>query len=411
LPSKKRRRSSARGEAKPGGANAAGNGEAKEGFGRRLPAMRIAGNGKPVRAITFAADGKTPRPADGDVPSKVVVPSKAVAPGGETVAVVVDDGKVSLRRAATGEEYGRLDQPLGWISALAFSPDGATLAVARGGTVELWEVASGQRRGEIRTPHGLVRDLALASDGQTLVSSGNDRQVRQWSLASGREVGCFVGHTGRVLAIAFAGDGKRIASGGEDGEMLIWEVGGGIGEEPGSLKGTWRADQEDAYWNALADKDAAVAYQAIRALEASPKQAVPLLEHFLRPELPPDEQQLDGLIALLACENEGTRANIRRRLEDQREAAEPRLQAALEKNPSPPLRREIEQIRNQPVWPIRSPERLRSLRAIEVLERLDNRDSLRQLIALSEGAPQALLTRRAKAALERSAVAVLLFGK
>jgi hypothetical protein len=395
----------ARGEAKPGGANTGGNGEAKEGVGRRLPAVRIAGNGKPVRAITFAADGKTPRPADGEAPSKVM------APDGETVAAVVAGGTVSLRRAATGDEYGRLGNTGGEISALAFSPDGAMLAVARSGTIELWEVASGQQRGEIRTPHGLVRALALAPDSQTLVSSGSDQQVRLWSLASGREIVRFTGHTGSVWSVAFAGDGKRIASGGEDGEMLAWDVGGRIGEEPGSLKGPWRADQEDGYWNALADRDAAAAYQAIRALVASPKQAAPLLEHLLRPVLPPDERQLDGLIALLASGNEGTRTSIRQRLEDQREAAEPRLLAALEKDPRPALRREIEQLRKQPAWPVRSPERLRSLRAVEVLEHLNTAASLRQLIGLSEGAPQSLLTRKARAARERSALAVLLFGK
>jgi hypothetical protein len=48
-----------------------------------------------------------------------------------------------------------------------------------------------------------------------------------------------------------------------------------------------------------------------------------------------------------------------------------------------------------------SPDRLRAVRAVEVLERIDDCAARRLLTALAAGAPEAQLTVEAKSALER----------
>jgi WD40 repeat protein len=68
------------------------------------------------------------------------------------------------------------------VFAISFSPDGRTLAIARGanepaqrfGRVELWDVTSGQLRRVIRGFDGPVGSVSFSPDGQTLVSGSRE---------------------------------------------------------------------------------------------------------------------------------------------------------------------------------------------------------------------------------------------
>src|SRR5262249_44104941 len=67
------------------------------------------------------------------------------------------------------------------------------------------------------------------------------------------------------------------------------------------------------------------------------------------------------------------------------------------------LRRRLEDIRVAPALRQYSPEALRSLRAVQVLERVGTAEARRLLKRLSEGLPGARLTQDARAALQRLA--------
>jgi WD40 repeat protein len=129
----------------------------------------------------------------------------------------------------------RLHAP-GAVVALAFAPDGNTLAAAAHGLreVSLWDARTGRPRRTLKHA-AAVADLAWSPDGQALACACADGAVYVWDTATDRERRRLRGHAGAVTAVAFAPDGRRLASGGADGSVRLWDM--ATGEERRCLKG------------------------------------------------------------------------------------------------------------------------------------------------------------------------------
>ena len=72
----------------------------------------------------------------------------------------------------------------------------------------------------------MVCAVAFSPDGKTLASAGYDHTVRLWGVFTGQEIRQFAGHQDAVCAIAFSPDGKTLASASLD------NVGFGYGKSP-----------------------------------------------------------------------------------------------------------------------------------------------------------------------------------
>jgi RNA polymerase sigma factor (sigma-70 family) len=145
------------------------------------------------------------------------VTALAFAPDGATLAVADPAGDcVRLLRADAGKEFGTLDGCP--HTPMAFAPDGKVLAAlkspdrsAGAGQLALWDVPAGAAAD---LPAGLngqtVLSFAFSPDGKALATAGQDGTARVWDLATGREVATWpIGCPRPVLG--YLSDGKTVA--------------------------------------------------------------------------------------------------------------------------------------------------------------------------------------------------------
>src|SRR5207244_1908911 len=94
--------------------------------------------------------------------------------------------------AASGREVRRLgDYPRG-VHGLAYSPDGALLAVSDDrGWVDVWHIATGRRAGRVGGPTLEPRSQILFTAGNRLLVNAADAQVLLLDVPSGRRLRTF----------------------------------------------------------------------------------------------------------------------------------------------------------------------------------------------------------------------------
>jgi eukaryotic-like serine/threonine-protein kinase len=165
-----------------------------------------------VRAVAFSADG-----------SFLVTGSH--------------DQTARLWEARTGRPIGPPLEQDGLVEAVAVSPDNSTVLTGGGnGTARLWEVSTGgPSRLELRHEEkllpalGLVEEVpvmavAFSPDGQTVATGGGDGRVRLWGAEKGEQKGSFRADKNEVWVVAFGADGGTLLTGGRNGLVRLWDL-------------------------------------------------------------------------------------------------------------------------------------------------------------------------------------------
>lgn len=378
---------------------------------------------------------------------------KRVYAAGGTFAGVFDAGSGRRVRAAEAS------------AAAAFSDDGRALAVVGKKELKVYELASGKERTTAELPatdfdsqddnrfsrsrwdsddegpsflRGQVQFSAdggkiatFWANGRVTVFDAADggirfREARQWSttrIAAFRPDGDWFATTARssrrialrnttdpradrnaillaeckssVVALAFTPDGKRLISAHDDGTALVWDVDAAI-----KLPPTADPEPGEALWVALASADAKLAGRAVAGLVAKPDVAVPLLADVVRPVSVPPADRVKAAVADLGDREfkvrEAAEKQLRRWGElsaDELRAAQPDANAEQGER----IRRLLEALVGEET----DTERLRLLRAVEVLERVGGPSAKAVLEKLAGGAAASGVTREAAKAVRR----------
>lgn len=149
------------------------------------------------------------------------------SPSGKLLVAGGLDG--TLRRWTTEGECVELPKQSGfggWVTSLAFHPEGATLFVGDSwGGLSAWTDLEGEPRKlwQIESAHdGWIRGVAVSADGQEIATAGSDRRVRLSSTSDGALVREFRGHADDIYSVTYAPDGELIVSGDLKGNILAW---------------------------------------------------------------------------------------------------------------------------------------------------------------------------------------------
>jgi WD40 repeat protein/serine/threonine protein kinase len=135
--------------------------------------------------------------------------------------------KVCVVDLSNGKELWMAVASQGYVMALAFSPDGKTLATSDGfgeSDIDLWDVATGKKIGQLEGHNGWVGSLVFWPDGKKLASVSADQTIRVWDVASRKCLDVMHGNREEVWRLALLPDNKTLVSGSKDGMVCLWDT-------------------------------------------------------------------------------------------------------------------------------------------------------------------------------------------
>ncbi|KAJ1477020.1 WD40-repeat-containing domain protein, partial [Baffinella frigidus] len=107
-----------------------------------------------------------------------------------------------------------------FVYAVAWSPDGRTIASLAGRALVVWDAATGALRYEMSAHSGPTRGLLFSASSEEIVTGGAGcNLIKIWNVASGEMVGSLMGHTSSPNALAMSCMVWRFGAQDIDGDL------------------------------------------------------------------------------------------------------------------------------------------------------------------------------------------------
>jgi WD40 repeat protein len=154
--------------------------------------------------------------------------TRAVAwnPTGTRLAAVKNSA-LTLWDSSSGKPLKSIKLPASSTGALAWSPDGRTIAAGVYHGIHLFDAFLTPLRTLPGHKEG-INCLAWSSDSTRLASAGGDSSVKIWDIRHGWAIHTLSGHGAPVQGLAWNPSGTRIASGSWDMSLKLWDTATGV---------------------------------------------------------------------------------------------------------------------------------------------------------------------------------------
>ncbi|NET17575.1 MAG: WD40 repeat domain-containing protein, partial [Okeania sp. SIO1H6] len=160
----------------------------------------------------------------------------AFSPDGKTIATASDDQTTRLWDVATRKPIATLNYK-GIVKKVEFSSDGKTIVtLSEDKTARLWDAVTGKPK--VTLQHQGINAVAFSPDGKTIATASDDQTARLWDAATGK-VKFTLEHQGIVNAVAFSRDGKNIGTVSDDNTAKVWDAVTGKIKNTIDHKDTW----------------------------------------------------------------------------------------------------------------------------------------------------------------------------
>ncbi|MCI0537815.1 MAG: protein kinase [Verrucomicrobiales bacterium] len=164
----------------------------------------------------------------------------AFSPDGANIAMAVRSGgqvEVKLWNASSLRADGDRDKPalllqrgtndLGRLNVLAFSRDGQILATGQNHGVQAWDAKTGLllSKSELSVE---VYGIVFPPDGKTMATHNAQQDFRVWDISDRTNIvsvdDLIPGHLNEVEALTASANGQTLASGSKDGTIKVWSA-------------------------------------------------------------------------------------------------------------------------------------------------------------------------------------------
>lgn len=175
-----------------------------------------------ITAIAFSPDGRTAAIASLELLAKR---SQDIRERPKMQLRLVDVRSWELKK--------RLEPP-GFVTALAFSPDGSRLAYGgrrrlaeKTAFLEIWDIQNNRRMGGTEECGKRISRLAFSRDGQILATGDEDGKVQVVDGRTGESKWQMAGHSAAVCSLGLSADSTNLLIGGFQTGLQFWDVASG----------------------------------------------------------------------------------------------------------------------------------------------------------------------------------------